>query len=67
MIQREYELVSIEEHGKEYVEGTFTNEQDAFRYADNLANTYSYMSRQDFNVGTRIAKITVRPVWNLEK
>lgn len=65
MISPEFEVLSIDESNKEHVEGRFTIEWDAVKYANQIANTYGPTKFQDIEFPDRIVKITIRPVWIL--
>lgn len=65
MTNPRFEVLSIEESGKENVEGTFTGEWDAVKYANQVASTYGPTKLQDIDFPERIIKITIRQVWIL--
>jgi hypothetical protein len=67
MMNPQFEVLSIDESGKELVEGTFEDEWDAVKYASQMANTYGPTNRQDLDFPDRIVKITIRQVWILNK
>lgn len=62
-MKNHYEVISIDERGREYVEATNLNESNAIIYANHIAVLYGPTKQQD--LCDRIVKITVRMVWNL--
>jgi hypothetical protein len=65
MTNFQFEVLSIDEAGKEAVEGTFPKKRDAIHYAGVLANTYGPTKHQDLDFPDRVVKITIRQVWVL--
>lgn len=65
MTNPRFEVLSVQENGKENLEATVLNEWDAVQQIEQLVRIYSSTSRQDMDIGLRITRLYFRQVWVL--
>lgn len=65
MTNPRFEVISIDENGKERIEETVQTEWEAVKYINRLANLYG-PSKDQLAIGPKILKLTFRQVWVLD-
>lgn len=65
MTNPRFEVLSVQENGKENLEATVLNEWDAVQQIEQLVRIYGPTSRQDMDIGLRITRLYFRQVWVL--
>lgn len=65
MTNPRYEILSVQENGKENVEGTGLNEWEVVQQIEQLVKVYGPTNKQDMDIGERITRLYFRQVWVL--
>lgn len=65
MINPRFEVLSVQENGKENLESTVISEWEAVQQIEQLVKVYGPTNKQDKDIGERITRLYFRQVWVL--
>ena len=65
MTNPRFEVLSVQENGKENLEATVISEWEAVQQIEQLVKVYGPTNKQDMDIGERITRLYFRQVWVL--